>query len=109
MTDGAITVKHLAERERYSATIDEDGSPVEVGFIDYTLDAGHADGDHLALTHTVVYDRFGGRGYAAELVRQVLVDVRTNGNKVIPVCSYVVRYLEKNPEYGDVVVTSTSA
>ncbi|GAA4744642.1 N-acetyltransferase [Gordonia alkaliphila] len=108
MTDGAITVEHLAERERFRATIEDDGGTVEIGFIDYTRDAGHS-GAHLALTHTVVYDRFGGRGYAAELVRQVLESVRADGNKVIPVCSYVVSYLEKHPEYSDLVVTSTSA
>lgn len=109
MTDGAITVTHLAERERFRAEIlDEDGLPTEVGYLDYTRDSGHSDGDHLALTHTVVFDQYGGRGYAAELVRQVLDDVRADGNKVIPVCSYVVKYLEKNPQYTDLVVSSGS-
>lgn len=106
MTDGVIRVTHLSDRERYRAEIDEDGAPVEVGYIDYTRDPHHTDGDHLALTHTVVYDRFGGRGYAAELVRQVLDDVRASGNKVVPVCSYVVGYLDKHPEYSDLVVSS---
>ncbi|MFT3661118.1 MAG: GNAT family N-acetyltransferase [Gordonia sp. (in: high G+C Gram-positive bacteria)] len=106
MTDGAITVTHLAERERYRAEIDEDGAPVEVGYIDYTRDAGHADGDRIALTHTVVYDRFGGHGYAGQLVRTVLDDIRADGNKVVPVCSYVVRYIEKHPEYSDLVAAT---
>jgi predicted GNAT family acetyltransferase len=104
MTDGAITVTHLRERERYRAEIEVDGAPIEVGYVDYTMNAGHPDGDHLALTHTVVFDQYGGRGYAGELVRQVLDDVRATGNKVIPVCSYVVKYLEKHPEYSDLVV-----
>ncbi len=106
MTDGVLTVIHLAERERYRADIDEDGAPTEVGYIDYTLDAGHLDGDHLALTHTVVFDQYGGRGYAAELVGKVLADIRASGNKVVPVCSYVQKYLEKHPDYADIVVAS---
>jgi predicted GNAT family acetyltransferase len=106
MTDGGLTVTHLAERERYRADIDEDGMPTEVGYIDYTLDPGHPDGDHLALTHTVVFDRFGGETAAAELVRKVLEDVRASGNKVVPVCSYVNKYLEKHPDYDDIIVAS---
>ncbi|GAC56872.1 hypothetical protein GOHSU_14_00390 [Gordonia hirsuta DSM 44140 = NBRC 16056] len=107
MTDGAITVTHLVDRERFRAEVEEDGSPVEVGFIDYTSDSGYADGDRLALTHTVIFDRFGGRGYAGQLVRQVLDQIRADGNKVIPVCSYVTSYLEKHPEYADLVVSSS--
>ncbi|MFM9378443.1 GNAT family N-acetyltransferase [Gordonia sp. VNK21] len=106
MADGSITVTHLVDQERYRADIDEDGTTLEVGYLDYTRDAGHADGDRIALTHTVVYDRFGGRGFAADLVRHVLDDVRASGNKVVPVCSYVVRYLEKHPEYSDLVVSA---
>jgi len=106
MSDGSITVTHLVDQERYRAELEEDGGVVEVGYLDYTRDAGHADGDRLALTHTVVYDRFGGRGFAADLVEAVLTDIRGSGNKVVPVCSYVVRYLEKHPEHADLVVSA---
>ncbi|GAA4664306.1 GNAT family N-acetyltransferase [Gordonia humi] len=101
MADGTISVTHLAEQERYRADLaDDDMGAVEVGYIDYTT-----DGDNLALTHTVVFDRWGGRGFAAELVRQVLDDVRANDRRVVPVCSYVVSYLDKHPEYSDLVAS----
>ncbi|GED99647.1 N-acetyltransferase [Gordonia spumicola] len=101
MADGTISVKHLAERERYRADITgDDGEQLEVGYVDYTQ-----DGDRVALTHTVVYERFGGRGFAADLVKYVLDDVRTNNQTVVPVCSYVVKYLEKHPEYSDLVAS----
>ncbi|MEJ9077358.1 MULTISPECIES: GNAT family N-acetyltransferase [Gordonia] len=101
MADGTISVTHLAERERYRADLEnDDGDAQEVGYVDYTQ-----DGDRLALTHTVVYDRFGGRGFAADLVKHVLDDVRSNNQTVVPVCSYVVRYLEKHPEYSDLVAS----
>ena len=101
-----IGVTHLKERERYRAELDEDGAATEVGYLDYTRDAGHADGDRLALTHTVVYPEYGGRGFAGQLVQQVLDDIRADGNKVVPVCSYVVKYLDKHPEYQDLVVSN---
>ncbi len=101
MADGTISVTHLAERERYRADLPgDDGEVAEVGYVDYTQ-----DGDRIALTHTVVYDRFGGRGFAADLVKYVLDDVRASGKTVVPVCSYVVRYLEKHPEYQDLVAS----
>ncbi|WOC11736.1 GNAT family N-acetyltransferase [Gordonia sp. MP11Mi] len=101
MADATISVTHLAERERYRADlVDDDSGPVEVGYIDYTT-----DGVNLALTHTVIYDRWGGRGFAAELVKQVLDDIRANGRSVVPVCTYVASYLEKHPEYSDLVAS----
>ena len=102
MADGTISVTHLAERERYRADFAADGTDVveEVGYIDYTR-----DGDNLALTHTVVFDRWGGRGFAAQLVKQVLDDVRASGRQVVPVCSYVASYLDKHPEYSDIVAS----
>ncbi|WP_132992260.1 GNAT family N-acetyltransferase [Gordonia zhaorongruii] len=101
MADGTISVTHVAPRERYLAELTEDGAdPVEVGYVDYTQ-----GGDHRALTHTVIYDRFGGRGFAGEVVRQVLDDVRDSGLQVVPVCSYVQSYLEKHPEYSDLVAS----
>lgn len=99
MADGTLQVTHLSVQERYRADVtDADGQPVEVGYVDYTQ-----DGDRLALTHTVVYERFGGRGFAAELVKYVLNDIRSNGQTAVPVCSYVQKYLEKHPEYSDIV------
>ncbi|MFT4088247.1 MAG: GNAT family N-acetyltransferase [Gordonia sp. (in: high G+C Gram-positive bacteria)] len=107
MAEGTITVTHLRERERYRADLVVDGFPEEVGYLDYTRDSGHADGDHLALTHTVVFAQYGGRGYAGQLVKSVLDDIRERGDKVIPVCSYVIHYLERHPEYNDLVVSNT--
>ncbi|MGB3698940.1 MAG: GNAT family N-acetyltransferase [Gordonia sp. (in: high G+C Gram-positive bacteria)] len=101
MADGTLQVTHLSVQERYRADVaDGDGQPVEVGYVDYTQ-----DGDRLALTHTVVYERFGGRGFAAQLVKHVLDDIRANGQTAVPVCSYVRKYLEKHPEYGDIIAS----
>lgn len=107
MTDGAaIQVVHLAERERFRAEVDVDGVPTEVGYLDYTSDVNNPDGGRLALTHTVIFDAYGGRGYAGELVGEVLDQIRSDGYQVVPVCSYVVKYIDKHPEYADLVATS---
>ncbi|MBM7365997.1 GNAT family N-acetyltransferase [Gordonia hydrophobica] len=99
MADGTLEVTHSSVQERYRADlIEDDDNRVEVGYVDYTQ-----DGDRLALTHTVVYERFAGRGFAAQLVKYVLDDVRANGQTVVPVCSYVQKYVEKHPEYNDIV------
>ncbi|HET8797191.1 MAG TPA: GNAT family N-acetyltransferase [Thermoanaerobaculia bacterium] len=45
----------------------------------------------------------GGRGIAGALVKHALDDARARGLKVIPRCSYVRAYIEKNAEYRDLV------
>lgn len=71
-----------------------------VGRIDYDRDA-HA----VELTHTVVDEAHGGRGYAGKLAAFALDDIRAAALSVRPTCSYVARYIEKNPEYGSLVVS----
>jgi len=89
-----VTVEHSAARERYSAIVGDE----LVGYLDYV-----AEPERMVLTHTVVHDRYAGRGYAGQLVRYVLDDIRASGKRVVPVCSYVVAYIERNPEYQDLV------
>lgn len=60
---------------------------------------GLGDGDVIALMHTVVKEDFGGRGWAAVLVREVLEESRVRGIRVRPVCTYLRRYLGTHPEY----------
>lgn len=98
---GNLTITHLETRERYRLDVeDEDGVPVEAGYLDYTV-----DGDNIALTHTVIFDQFGGRGLAAKLVEHVLSELRDSGRQVVPVCTYVERYVAKHPEYADLVAS----
>jgi uncharacterized protein len=61
-------------------------------------------GDVLVAVHTEVDDAFEGQGLAGELVAAVLADVRTSGRRVRPLCPYVRGYLERHPEYADLVV-----
>ena len=65
-----------------------------LGLADY-----HIDGDRITLPHTEIDPAHGGQGYGAVLVKGVLDDAERRGLRVHPVCPFVVRYLERHPEY----------
>lgn len=69
---------------------------------------GHADysrqPEHWSFVHTEVDPSERGKNYAAVLMREALADIRRTGKvKVVPVCSYVVRYMELHPETHDLL------
>jgi predicted GNAT family acetyltransferase len=67
-------------------------------FIDYRLGDGVID-----LVHTEVSSEFEGEGHAATLTRGALDAARTRGLRVVPSCRYVAGYVDKHPEYADLV------
>jgi uncharacterized protein len=40
----------------------------------------------------------------AELVAWALADIRANGLKIVPLCPFVSAYLQRHPEYADLVL-----
>ena len=60
-------------------------------------------GPGYALTHTEIDDRFEGQGLGSALVRSVLDTLREAGAKVLPYCPFVRGYVERHPEYLDLV------
>ena len=69
-----------------------------VGFLAYRL-----HGEVIRLVHTEVLPEFNGQGHAATLTRAALDDARSRGLSVRPDCPYVAAYIEKHPEYADLV------
>jgi predicted GNAT family acetyltransferase len=61
------------------------------------------DGDVVTFPHTVIFDQFEGQGLASELVAAALDDVRVRGKKVVATCPYVKRYIDKHPDYADLL------
>lgn len=53
----------------------------------------------LHLTQTLVPKELGGRGIAGALVKDVFEDIKAKGLKMKPVCSYIIAYVQKHPEY----------
>ena len=60
------------------------------------------DGD-LAITHTEIDDRFEGQGLGSALARSVLDSLRESGTKVLPYCPFLRSYIDRHPEYLDLV------
>ena len=60
----------------------------------------------LVFTHTFVPPELRGRNVAATLTRFALEDARTLRKKVVPRCSYVAVFLERNKEYADLRAAS---
>lgn len=64
-------------------------------------------GGQRVFFHTEVDEAYAGQGLAGELVRQALTDVRESGLRVVPVCSYVGRYVRRHAEFADLVDPAT--
>ena len=62
-----------------------------------------ASDDRLVLLATSVFPEFRKQGVATELIRRVLDDVRAQGKTVTIMCPIVRSFVERNPEYADLV------
>jgi len=57
----------------------------------------------IALNHAEVPRELEGRGIGSKLVRATLDQVRSEGLKVIPRCSFVAAFISRNAEYQDML------
>ena len=57
----------------------------------------------MTIDHTGVPDAIGGRGIAGELVKAALDYARAEGLRVVPACSYSAAYIQRHPQYADLV------
>lgn len=83
------------DNSRYVA--EDDGQVV--GLIEYRV----VRDDRLVLVHTEVDDATEGQGVGSRLVKFTLEDLRASGRKIVPECPFVASYLDRHPEYQDVV------
>jgi predicted GNAT family acetyltransferase len=63
-------------------------------------------GNQVVFTHTEVADSSEHSGLGSRLVRGALDDVRRAGGTVVPLCPFVRGWIERHPEYRDLVDTS---
>lgn len=68
------------------------------GFADYILTP-----DMITFTHTEIDQSFEGKGMGSVLTREALDDVRERGLTVLPVCPFVKGWIERHPDYMDLV------
>ncbi|MEV4171699.1 MULTISPECIES: GNAT family N-acetyltransferase [unclassified Nonomuraea] len=71
------------------------------GFADYLLLP-----TKIVFTHTEVLPAYEGQGLAGKLVGHALQASADTGLRVVPRCPYVAKYIERHPEFKDLVDAS---
>ncbi|WP_291986118.1 phosphoenolpyruvate--protein phosphotransferase [Candidatus Accumulibacter sp. ACC007] len=88
------SVAHNAARQRFESQVGESGT----AYLSYLI-----EGARVILNRTFVPDELRGHGIAAELVRVALNEARQRHRKIDPRCSYVAGFIERHPEFADLV------
>jgi predicted GNAT family acetyltransferase len=91
MTTPAIT--HDADRSRFTAD-----TPFGEAALEYMRDR-----KRIIFTHTGVPPEAEGQGIGAALARAGLDFARSEGLVVRPMCPFVASYVQRHPEYQDLV------
>ncbi len=88
-----IKTHHNATESRFEL---HDGEAV-IGRADY-LEVG--DGQR-AFFHTEVDEAYKGQGLAMLLAESALSETVSDGRRIVPICPFIVRYVERHPEYAE--------
>jgi uncharacterized protein len=86
----------LNEGDRRYELLSDDGELI--GLIDYRLTDSLID-----LFHAETNPAHGGKGYGSMLAQGALDDIRARGLTVRPSCPFIADYLDKHPEYQDLL------
>lgn len=86
-------IRHEAAASRF-----ETGTGDSTALIEYVRAGGR-----VTFVHTYVPPPLRGQGIAEKLVRAALAWARSESLKVVPQCSYMARFIERHPEYADLV------
>lgn len=89
-----VSIKHNPQLQRFEARLDGE----LVGFAAYRPTSAV-----LTFTHTEVDPRYRGRGIGGVLIGAALDQVRADGGRIQPLCSFVADYVDQHPEYADLV------
>ena len=90
-------IKHQNNEKNGVFEIYEDG--VKAGEMTYTW----AGADKFIIDHTGVDEAFNGKGYAKQLIYAGVEYAREKGIKIIPLCSFAKKTIEKTLQFQDVL------
>ncbi|MEO3814041.1 GNAT family N-acetyltransferase [Sphaerisporangium sp. B11E5] len=90
----AVEVAENKDAHRFEITVEGRLA----GFVKYRRRPGQ-----LVFTHTEIAEEFGGKGLGGRLIGAALDAARDAGVKVVPVCPFVGKYVERHPEYRDMM------
>ena len=88
------TVADNAKAHRFEITVDGKVA----GFAAYTR-----EGSTVSFTHTEIDPSFEGKGLGSALARGALDTTRAQGRAVLPFCPFIRGYVERHPEYLELV------
>ncbi|MEI2776156.1 MAG: GNAT family N-acetyltransferase [Tetrasphaera sp.] len=89
-----VVVTNNPAQNRYEAHVGGDLA----GFAEYIV-----TDDLIVFTHTEVDEKFEGQGVGSELARFALDDVREGSRRVMPQCQFIKGWIQRHPEYVDLV------
>jgi len=59
----------------------------------------------VVFTHTQVDPSVSGQGVGSRLVREALDQTRVRGDRVVARCPFVAAFIDRHPEYADLLAT----
>lgn len=92
--DESVEIRQISERHRFEIQVDGKA----VGLSTY-----RDDGGIRTFIHTEINPDHEGRGLAGRLVGAALDETRGEGLLVVSQCPYVKAFIERHPEYADLV------
>ena len=93
-TPDDTTVVNVPPAHRYELLLDER----RIGLLAYRQRQ-----NRIAFTHTEVSPECEGRGFGSRLAAAALDDARRQGLVVVPLCPFIAGFIQRHPEYGDLV------
>lgn len=89
-----VRVTDAPERNRYEARIGDE----LVGYTEYRRENGT-----IMFARTEVEEEAQGSGIGSALARTSLDEARAHGRQVEPTCPFIAGWIERHPEYADLV------
>ena len=94
MSDFVITREETSTSGRYR--IVTDGLEAEMTY-------SRAGEKTIIIDHTEVPRALAGRGVGQSMVERAVIDARSEGRKIVPLCPFAKAQIERHPEWQDVL------
>ncbi|WP_201615527.1 GNAT family N-acetyltransferase [Psychrobacter urativorans] len=88
-----LDITHNEQDNRFETTVDG-----QTGYVSY-----QDRGDTLVYDHTEVPQALEGQGVGSALIKHALDYAREHDKKVVPQCPFVASYIDKHPDYQDLI------
>jgi len=86
-----MNLNFIDENNRIYIKDDQNNFVGEITFI-------HTDDDAVIIDHTLVDPNYRGQGIAEQLAIKAIERAKKENKKIIPQCSYIVKYFNEHPE-----------